>query len=113
MSKTAIKINIPGKKPDELTKIGDTILKKHLGLDADSPLNLPDMTTFAKNLTDDTEKRAAVQRLYEEVELLNQQVGLYIGTEKSQNAKTSDTAQSILTSVREILLGLNRARSGN
>ncbi|MCX6239038.1 MAG: hypothetical protein NTY07_15995 [Bacteroidia bacterium] len=49
-------------------------------------------------------------RFLNKAELFNQQAGLSLGFDKSQNAKTPGTFYSILTSVRDILLGLNRSQ---
>lgn len=68
------------------------------------------MVTFAAKLNDGIAKRAEAKRLHAEGELLNQQAGLSIGIDKSQNAKTPGTVYSTLTSVRDILLGLNRGQ---
>jgi hypothetical protein len=110
MSKTSVKIEISERKPDELTKLGDNVLKRHLELGADSPLNGLNMTTFADKLNDGIAKRAEAKRLHEQAELLNQQAGLSLGLDRSQNAKSQGTVYSTLTSARDILLGLNRGQ---
>lgn len=110
MSKTSIKVDIPDGKPDVLNKIGEGILKKHLELGAASPLNGLDMETFATKLKDGILKRESAKILREQSELMNQQAGLSIGVDKSQNTKTPGTVYSTLTSARDILLGLNRGQ---
>ena len=110
MSKTSIKVEIPESKPDMLNKMGEDVLKKHIELGEKSPLNGLDMETFAVKLNDGKSKRAQAKSLHEQAELLNQQAGLSIGIDKSQNTKTAGTVYSTLTSVRDILLGLNRGQ---
>ena len=110
MSKTSIKVEIPESKPDMLNKMGDDVLKKHIELGEKSPLNGLDMETFAVKLNDGKTKRAQAKSLHEQAELLNQQAGLSIGIDKSQNTKTTGTVYSTLTSARDILLGLNRGQ---
>jgi len=110
MSKSSIKVEIPESKPDVLTKIGEDVMKKHLELGTASPLNGLDMDTFANNLNNGISKRTDAKRLHDEAELLNQQAGLCLGLDRSQNAKTPGTVYSTLTSVRDILLGLNRSQ---
>jgi hypothetical protein len=107
MSKTSIKVEIPESKPDLLNKMGEDVLKKHTELGEKSPLNGLDMETFAANLKDGISKRAQAKSLHEQAELLNQQAGLSIGIDKSQNTKTVGTVYSTLTSARNILLGIN------
>ncbi len=110
MSKTSIKVEIPESKPDMLNKMGENVLKKHIELGEKSPLNGLDMETFAVKLNDGKSKRAQAKSLHEQAELLNQQAGLSIGIDKSQNTKTAGTVYSTLTSARDILLGLNRGQ---
>lgn len=110
MSKTTIKVEISESKPDLLTKLGDAVLAKHLQLGATSPLSGLDMVTFATKLSDGKAKRAEAKKLHDQAESLNQQAGLSLGLDKSQNAKTPGTIYSTLTSVRDILLGLNRGQ---
>lgn len=110
MSKTSIKVEIPESKPDMLNKMGEDVLKKHIELGEKSPLNGLDMETFAVKLNDGKSKRAQAKSLHEQAELLNQQAGLSIGIDKSQNTKTAGTVYSTLTSARDILLGLNRGQ---
>jgi len=110
MSKTSIKVEIPESKPDLLNKMGEDVLKKHTELGDKSPLNGLDMETFALKLKDGISKRAQAKNLHEQAELLNQQAGLSMGIDKSQNTKTAGTVYSTLTSARDILLGLNRGQ---
>ena len=108
MSKTSVKIEISESKPDDLTKLGGSVLKKHLELAANSPLIGLDMETFADKLNDGIAKRAEAKKLHEQAELLNQQAGISLGLDRSQNAKSQGTVYSTLTSARDILMGLNR-----
>jgi len=110
MSKTSVKIEISESKPDDLTKLGGSVLKKHLELAANSPLIGLDMETFADKLNDGIAKRAEAKKLHEQAELLNQQAGISLGLDRSQNAKSQGTVYSTLTSARDILLGLNRGQ---
>ena len=110
MSQTAIKVDIPGRKPDELTKLADDVLSKHLDLGDASPLKGLDMIIFQKNLNDGTSKRTEAKRLHDHAELLNQQAGLCLGIDKAQNVKTPGTVYSTLTSVRDILLGIYKGQ---
>jgi hypothetical protein len=93
-----------------LAKLGDAVLAKHLELGAASPLSGLDMATFATKLSDGKDKRAEAKKLHDQAESLNQQAGLSLGLDKTQNAKTPGTIYSTLTSVRDILLGLNRGQ---
>jgi len=108
--KTTVKVEIPVHKPDELTKTGEDVFKKHTELGVQSPLNGLDMETFAKNLDDAVSKRTEAKRLHDQAELLNQQAGLNLGTDPAQNTKTTGTVYSTLTSARDILLGLYRGQ---
>ncbi|HZK95299.1 MAG TPA: hypothetical protein VFC67_13910 [Prolixibacteraceae bacterium] len=105
MGKESVKVEISVSRPDELTKIGDDLLQKHIELGKDSPLIGLDMEKFAQNLSDGIAKRAEAKKLHEKAELLNQQAGISLGTDRSQNAKTPGTIYSTLTSARDILLG--------
>ena len=103
--KTTTKVEIPVHKPDELINSGGDVLKKHVQLGEKSPLNGLDMATFERNLNDAIAKRAEAKKLHDLAELLNQQAGLSLGTDSSQNTKTPGTVYSTLTSARDILLG--------
>ena len=63
------------------------------------------MTIFAYKLNDGIAKRADTKRLHEQAELLNQQAGISLGLDRSQNAKSQGTVYSTLTSARDILQG--------
>jgi len=108
--KTTTKVEIPVHKPDELINSGEDLLKKHVELAEKSPLNGLDMETFAKNLNNAKARRADAKKLHDQAELLNQQAGLSLGTDPSQNTKTPGTVYSTLTSVRDILLGLYKGQ---
>lgn len=108
--KTAIKVEIPVHKPDELISTGEEIMKKHSEMGEKSPLSGLDMETFGNNLNDAIAKRVEAKKLHDQAELLNQQAGLNLGTDPSQNTKTPGTVYSTITSVRDILLGLYRGQ---
>ena len=110
MSKTSVKIEISKSKPEELTKLGNVVFAKHTALGAASPLNGLDMVTFGTKLSESVDKRAEAKKLHDQAEALNQQAGLSLGVDKSQNTKTAGTVYSTLTSARDILLGLNRGQ---
>ena len=110
MSKTSVKIEISKSKPEELTKLGNVVFAKHTALGAASPLNGLDMVTFGTKLSESVDKRAEAKQLHDQAEALNQQAGLSLGVDKSQNTKTPGTVYATLTSARDILLGLNRGQ---
>jgi len=110
MSKTSVKIEISKSKPEELTKLGNVVFAKHTALGAASPLNGLDMVTFGTKLSESVDKRAEAKKLHDQAEALNQQAGLSLGVDKSQNTKTPGTVYATLTSARDILLGLNRGQ---
>lgn len=110
MSKTSVKVEIPEHKPDDLIKLADKVLAKHTALGVSSPVKVLDMETFTENLNMGKDKRVEAKKLHDEAEALNQQAGLNLGIDKSQNAKTPGTVYSILTSIREILLGVYKGQ---
>ena len=110
MSKSSIKVEIQENKPDILTKIGEDVVKKHFELGTARPQNDLDKDTFVNNLNNGISKRIDTKRLHNKDELLNMQVGLCLGIERLHNAKIPGTADSTLTNVRNILLGLNRSQ---
>jgi len=108
--KTTTKVEIPVHKPDELINSGEDVFKKHVELGEKSPLNGLDMATFERNLNDAIAKRAEAKKLHDQAELLNQQAGLSLGTDPSQNTRTPGTVYSTLTSARDILLGMYKGQ---
>ena len=108
--KTAIKVEIAVHKPDELITTGEGLLKKHIELGEKSPLNGLDMVLYEKNLNDAKARRAEAKKLHDQAELLNQQAGLNLGTDTTQNSKTTGTVYSTITSARGILLGLYKGQ---
>ena len=108
--KTTTKVEIPVHKPDELINSGGDVLRKHIELGEKSPLNGLDMVLYEKNLNDAKAKRAEAKKLHDQAELLNQQAGLNLGTDPSQNIRTPGTVYSTLTSARDILLGLYKGQ---
>jgi len=110
MSKTSVKVEIPEKQPDKLTGLAEKVNKKHKELGTASPLKLLDMEKFDANLTDGIGKREQAKKLHDEAESLNQQAGLSLGIDKSQNVKTPGTVYSTLASVRDVLLGIYKGQ---
>ena len=108
--KTAIKVEIAVHKPDELITTGEDLLKKHVELGEKSPLNGLDMELYERNLNDAKARRAEAKNLHDQAELLNQQAGLNLGTDSTQNSKTTGTVYSTITSARGILLGLYKGQ---
>jgi len=108
--KTSVKVDVSVHKPDELITLGDDIWKKHIELGEKSPLNGLNMETFVDNLNVAKAKRADAKRLHDQAELLNQQAGLSLGTDSTQNSKTTGTVYSTISSVRGILLGLYKGQ---
>ncbi len=110
MTKLSVKVEIADNKPDELIDLGDDVLKKHLELGATSPLLGLDMETFERNLNEAKENRAEAKRLHRMAEAMNQKAGFKLGIDKSQNTRSPGTVYSIITSARDILLGLNKSQ---
>ena len=108
--KTAIKVEISVHKPDELITTGEDMLKKHVELGEKSPLNGLDMVLYERNLNDARARRAEAKKLHDQAELLNQQAGLSLGTDPSQNTKTPGTVYSTISSARGILLGMYKGQ---
>ena len=110
MSKTTVKVEIPVSKPADLVTLAENVLKMHQSLGTASPLSGVDMVTFEKSLTGGKDKRAEAKRLHNAAEKLNQEAGVCLGIDKSQNTKTIGTVYSTLTSVRDVLLAINRGQ---
>ena len=108
--KTTVKVDISVHKAEDLITTSEDVLKKHVELGEKSPLNGLDMETFAKNLNDAKARRAEVKKLHDQAELLNQQAGLSLGTDSTQNSKTTGTVYSTISSVRGILLGMYKGQ---
>lgn len=108
--KTTVKVDISVRKAEDLITTGEDVLEKHLELGEKSPLNGLDMETFAKNLNDAKARRAEAKKLHDQAELLNQQAGLSLGTDSTQNSKTTGTVYSTISSVRGILLGMYKGQ---
>ncbi|HZK96363.1 MAG TPA: hypothetical protein VFC67_19340 [Prolixibacteraceae bacterium] len=108
--KTTVKVDISVHKAEDLITTGEDVLKRHVELGEKSPLNGLVMETFAKNLNDAKARRAEAKKLHDQAELLNQQAGLSLGTDPTQNSKTTGTVYSTISSVRGILLGLYKGQ---
>ena len=108
--KTTVKVDISVRKAEDLITTSEDVLKKHVELGEKSPLNGLDMVTFAKNLNDAKARRAEAKKLHDQAELLNQQAGLSLGMDSTQNSKTTGTVYSTISSVRGILLGMYKGQ---
>jgi len=108
--KTTVKVDISVHKAEDLIATSEDVLKKHVELGEKSPLKGLDMVTFEKNLNDAKSRRAEAKKLHDQAELLNQQAGLSLGTDPSQNTKTPGTVYSTISSVRGILLGMYKGQ---
>ncbi len=110
MSKVTVKIEIPAGSPDDLLGMALKVESNHTKKGTDSPLNAIDMTTFSAKLKSAKEKRAEAKRLHDEAEALNQQALQELGIAKGQNSKTPGTVYSLITSARDVLMGINRGQ---
>ena len=108
--KTTVKVDISVRKAEDLITTSEDVLKKHVELGEKSPLNGLDMVTFAKNLNDAKARRTEAKKLHDQAELLNQQAGLSLGMDSTQNSKTTGTVYSTISSVRGILLGMYKGQ---
>lgn len=113
MAKTSIRIEIPSNRPDELINLATKIEKKNAELGDKSPINSLNMSGFSAALKIAKEKKEEARRLHEEAEKLNQEANLALGLDRTQNSKTTDTVLNIVTSARDILVGLNRGKEEN
>lgn len=110
MGKVTVKVEIPSKRPDDLITLAEKIEKRNEELAAKSPLSSFNMTAFSTTLKAAKEKREQARKLHDEAEKLNQESNLELGLDASQNSKTPNTVLNIITSARDILLGLNRGK---
>lgn len=110
MVKTSVKVEIPTKRPDDLITLGEKIYNRNVELAANSPLTSFNMTTFNTALKTAKDKRAQARKLHDEAEKLNQEANLELGLDSTQNSKTPDTVLTVISSVRDMLLGLNRGK---
>lgn len=113
MAKTSIRIEIPFNKSDELITLATKIEKRNAELGDKSPISSLNMTSFSAALKLAKEKKEEARRLHEEAEKLNQEANLALGLDRTQNSKTADTVLNIVTSTRDILVGLNRGKEEN
>jgi hypothetical protein len=110
MSKVTVKVEIPESSPDDLLDMALRLESNHTKKGVDSPLKVIDMTTFSAKLLSAKEKRAEAKRLHEEAEALNQQALQDLGIAKGQNSKTPGTIYNLITSARDVLMGINRGQ---
>lgn len=110
MSQVFTKVEIPSNKPDSMVDLGTNVEKHHTELAEASPLSGLDMVTLKTKVASAKDKRAQAKKLRDQAEVLNQQADLELGIDKTQNSKTPGTVLNILTSARDILLGLNRGQ---
>ncbi len=110
MVKTSVKVEIPTKRPDDLITLGEKIYNRNVELAANSPLTSFNMTTFNTSLKAAKDKRVQARKLHDEAEKLNQEANLVLGLDAAQNSKTPDTVLTVISSVRDTLLGINRGK---
>ena len=110
MSRITVKVEIPVNSPDDLVKLATDVVAHNTELGTKSPLSGIDMTTFSAKLQSGKEKRAQAKKLHEQAELLNQEAIRDLGLGKHQNSRTPDTVYCVLTSIRDILLALNKGQ---
>lgn len=110
MSKVTVKVEIPVSSPDDLLGMALRLESNHTKKGVDSPLNSIDMTTFSVKLKRAQENRALAKKMHEDAEALNQQALQDLGIAKGQNSKTQGTIYSLITSARDVLMGINRGQ---
>lgn len=110
MGKVTVKVEIPSKKPDEMLTLAEKLAKRNAELADKSPISSLNMSALNSALKAAKEKREQARRLHEEAEKLNQEANLALGIDGTQKSKTPGTVLNIVTSARDILLGLNRGK---
>ncbi len=100
-------------KVDRLLKLTQKILAKHTADGAASPLPTAMMTALAGLNTSALNLHDRAQDTYKSAENATENRNKLLGLEKNQNSKTPDTVLFYITSIRTLLLGLNRGNEQN
>jgi hypothetical protein len=90
--------------------LGDKVDKKNTELGETSPVKSFNFTTLKAALATAKAKREEAAALHQRAEKLNEEANLALGIGKIQNSKTPDTVLTIVTGIRDVLLGLYRGR---
>lgn len=101
------RIKIP-KNADDLIKLAENISAKHTADGANSPLAKLNMTDLAAKATTAKTNHTSAQALQKQAEKATENRNVALGTKKGQKSSTPGTVLFYVTSVRDMLLGLNK-----
>ncbi|HEX3009199.1 MAG TPA: hypothetical protein VHO90_16465 [Bacteroidales bacterium] len=110
MSKTNVKVTIPKSSPEELIDLGDKVDKKNTELGETSPVKTFNFVALKAALASAKAKREEAAELHQRAEKLNEEANLALGIGRIQNSKTPDTVLTIVTGIRDALLGFYRGK---
>ena len=96
------------RKNNDILELAKNILAKHAADGAASPLPTAAMTTLGTLFNAASLTHQKANEAYREAEDATEKRNKILGLEKNQNSKTSNTVLYLVSSVRTLLLGLNR-----
>jgi len=100
-------------KVDRLLKLTRKVLDKHTADGAASPLPAAMMTALSTLYTVALNAHELAQETYRKAENATENRNRLLGFEPNQNSKTPGTILFLVTSIRTLLLGLNRGNEQN
>lgn len=107
--KGSVQVLIPT-KADQLITLAKLIQQKHVQDGSDSPLHNLDWNTLSMRLAEAEQRYEEGSKLSREKENATQVRNLALGTDRSQNSKTTGTVKYLVRAVRDVLLGIYRGK---
>lgn len=107
--KGSVQVIIPT-KADQLIALAKLIQQKHQQDGSNSPLHHLDWNTLAMRLAEAEQRYEEGSKLNRDKENATQVRNIALGTDRSQNSKTTGTVKYLVRSVRDVLLGIYRGK---
>jgi hypothetical protein len=107
MARRTVRVEIPNGSPDDLIKLGQSIIAKHQSNGASSPLDATKMTKLAALLTSSAQNNQAAKDADAAAQTARQNRDTAMGIADGQNASTSGTGLNLIAYARDQLLIAN------
>lgn len=107
MARRTVRVDVPSGSPDDLIKLGQSIVTQHKAPGSNSTLDAGKMTQLDSVLTQAAKNNADAKSFDAQAQTARQQRDTLLGTGKGQTADTPGTALKLITYARDALLLAN------
>ncbi|MBP7497704.1 MAG: hypothetical protein KA792_08590 [Bacteroidales bacterium] len=102
--KVTVKVDIPIRKPDTISKLCNDLIAKHTDMGQDSPLAQDDIDALSTQLGIENSKRTLARRTHNQAQSATNDADVALGSAKGQSNKTVNTLYYTVNLVKKTLL---------